>query len=144
MKKLAVLFLLMCNYQVSANTHPFYGGEAVYWARSILHLDVIDILPPLRKVRPLNAIGGILTKQNSVYKIFPNPTNDFVSIKSNNDIYHNIYANIFDGTGRLLLTKTLLEKDTKINLKDFCGGFYQIKIFEGDAIKQTEKLIIIK
>ncbi len=127
-----------------AYTHPFYGGEAVYWARSILHLDVIDILPPLRKVRPLNAIGGILTKQNSVYKIFPNPTNDFVSIKSNNDIYHNIYANIFDGTGRLLLTKTLLEKDTKINLKDFCGGFYQIKIFEGDAIKQTEKLIIIK
>ncbi|HRC32337.1 MAG TPA: hypothetical protein PK736_02720, partial [Bacteroidia bacterium] len=29
--------------------HPFYGGEAVYWARAILHLNIIDVMPPQRK-----------------------------------------------------------------------------------------------
>ena len=32
-----------------AMMHPFYGGEAVYWARAILHLIVEDELPPLRR-----------------------------------------------------------------------------------------------
>ncbi|MEP7265922.1 MAG: hypothetical protein ABI772_15570, partial [Bacteroidota bacterium] len=30
--------------QTLAYMHPFYGGEAVYWSRAILHLDVEDEL----------------------------------------------------------------------------------------------------
>lgn len=61
-----------------AYTHPFYGGEAVYWARAFLHLDVVDEMPQIRKGRPnipnqnvliLQKVNSFQTQQEIMYNL---------------------------------------------------------------------------
>ena len=42
-----------------SSEHPFYGGEAVYMARAMLHIDVPDELPLLRMAPSQNLTADI-------------------------------------------------------------------------------------
>ena len=72
---------------------------------------------------------------SSEVEIYPNPANDFVTIKTHNNIGDLI--TISDISGRTLITEEVTSDDIQINIADLTKGLYIIKV--GD---KSEKLII--
>lgn len=72
---------------------------------------------------------------SSEVEIYPNPANDFVTIKTHNNIGDLI--TISDISGRTLITEEVTAGDIQINIADLAKGLYIIKV--GD---KSEKLII--
>ncbi len=72
---------------------------------------------------------------SSEIEIYPNPANDFVTIKTHNNIGDLII--ISDISGRTLITEEVTADDIQINIADLVKGLYIIKV--GD---KSEKLII--
>ena len=72
---------------------------------------------------------------SSEIEIYPNPANDFVTIKTHNNIGDLI--TISDISGRTLITEEVTSDDIQINIADLAKGLYIIKV--GD---KSEKLII--
>ena len=72
---------------------------------------------------------------SSEIEIYPNPANDFVTIKTHNNIGDLI--TISDISGRTLITEEVTADDIQIDIADLAKGLYIIKV--GD---ESEKLII--
>ncbi len=72
---------------------------------------------------------------SSEIEIYPNPANDFVTIKTHNNIGDLI--TISDISGRMLITKEVTDDDIQINIADLTKGLYIIKVGN-----KSEKLII--
>ena len=72
---------------------------------------------------------------SSEVEIYPNPANDFVTIKTHNNIGDLI--TISDISGRTLIIEEVTADDIQINIADLTKGLYIIKV--GD---KSEKLII--
>ena len=72
---------------------------------------------------------------SSEIEIYPNPANDFVTIKTHNNIGDLI--TISDISGRTLITEEVTADDIQINIAYLAKGLYIIKV--GD---KSEKLII--
>ena len=72
---------------------------------------------------------------SSEVEIYPNPANDFVTIKTHNNIGDLI--TISDISGRTLITEEVTAGDIQINIADLTKGLYIIKVGN-----KSEKLII--
>ncbi|MCX6231784.1 MAG: T9SS type A sorting domain-containing protein [Bacteroidetes bacterium] len=73
-----------------------------------------------------------------VFSIYPNPTTEYITVKSNHDIY-NLNFTILDLTGKKLISGKLNTGNTTINISQFAEGIYFFQL--GDDRKQTFKLI---
>ncbi|MEO8146886.1 MAG: NosD domain-containing protein [Bacteroidia bacterium] len=126
-----------------ATQDPVTGGEAVYRARAMLRLRIVDqrIGSQARKSSP----GKEETKQQSEIVIYPIPSTGLVYIKANeNTLLTEI--KLCDLTGRLLLTKYIQNKPGvyKLNLNDFAAGAYTLRIKDVTNIIVVKQLILAK
>jgi hypothetical protein len=69
-------------------------------------------------------------------KIYPNPTNDILSI----DVSGECSAELFDLSGKLVMTKTITTANNQISLLDFPKGIYQLVIATENTL-QTTKIV---
>ena len=123
-----------------AYLHPFYGGEAVYWARGILHLKIEDEMPALRKGE--SDIQNIVsTIPNGTLQ--PNPASNSVTLKykSKNEL-QNIC--IFNMLGQLMDKFSMTENEITFSTGGYKEGIYQVMVYKNDLLRETHKLIIIK
>ncbi|MCL2132162.1 MAG: T9SS type A sorting domain-containing protein [Lentimicrobiaceae bacterium] len=68
-------------------------------------------------------------KNENTISIYPCPASDYVNIQISDDMPTNdLYAYLYDVTGRLLHTQILENKTTRIDLTDFTAGFYVLKV----------------
>ncbi|MDR2980317.1 MAG: T9SS type A sorting domain-containing protein, partial [Bacteroidales bacterium] len=81
---------------------------------------------------------GIDTYENLGIQIYPNPVNDVLNIKFNNEIANKI--EIFDNTGRLIIVKTTINNPEKIDLSNLPKGIYFIH-FQTNRRMISAKLI---
>ncbi|MDG1509143.1 MAG: T9SS type A sorting domain-containing protein [Flavobacteriaceae bacterium] len=68
------------------------------------------------------------------YRIYPNPSNSFVTIKSNFESFGRNYT-ITDQLGRIVLSGYLMSEYTKINIQEFSSGIYFIKIGNNNTFR---------
>jgi len=71
------------------------------------------------------------------FKVFPNPTSDFIEIESPEEI---IKIQVFDALGRLLKTTQPLEQRTVVDL-DGCKGILLVEITTNNEIIKTFKIV---
>ena len=83
--------------------------------------------------------GIPFTNQLPTIKIYPNPTSDLISIKSNHNTQGSTYI-IFDQYGRQVLIGKLTGEITSVDIKQLPVGLYFLQIGE----KNKQKLKIIK
>ena len=69
--------------------------------------------------------------------VFPNPTSNFVSIKSKNTIKS---IQLFDAQGRLLQTNFSSQKETKLDISEKANGVYFLKI-KSEVGVNIEKIV---
>ena len=81
--------------------------------------------------------------QEDKIRIFPNPVKDFINITGEETSYKSRILRIYDYSGRLCMESRLDLSSSNaaipINLK---SGFYILKIFSGQVILHTEKILV--
>ncbi|TCI84885.1 T9SS type A sorting domain-containing protein [Tenacibaculum sp. M341] len=96
---------------------------------------------PLSEAKENNE--SLLTNKKDIVTIYPNPSSSGkfnVSIK-NKIMGKNTQISIFDVSGKVLLTKPLNKNNQQINISNFSKGIYFIKVFEGNKVIETKRLI---
>jgi hypothetical protein len=115
---------------------PMFGGNAVYQARAILGLEVMDDYNNLRIHTPI--IASSITTNTNVF--YPNPTRGDIMI--NHKCENNCYVEIYDLTGRLVLKQILDGK--LLSVKTIPSGSYVFKLKSGNVLISEELVNIIK
>nr|MBK9650620.1 T9SS type A sorting domain-containing protein [Bacteroidota bacterium] len=126
-----------------ANQHPFYGGEAVYIARAMLHVTVEDVLPPLRRKNKANLKN--IQIENAI-KLIPNPAKYEVQIVSKTKFDTGTFVEIVNTLGSIILKKKINTGDFNfsIDISSLQSGVYTLKITKQGLVKTIEKLVILK
>jgi hypothetical protein len=129
--------------QTIALMHPFYGGEAVYWARGVQKSYREDSYSTMRK--GLQSETDVI-KSMPQFLIIPNPANQTISICSSDKNTVIIACELFDITGKLLLdvrgeTNSSLNQ---IDVSSLVNGNYLIKIYTLNSNPSFNKLTIIR
>ena len=73
-------------------------------------------------------------------KVYPNPTSDFVTVHFSKVTEKPTYL-LFDLSGRLLEQKNIESTDVKIDMTNFAGGSYILKLNSGQQPLQSFKII---
>ena len=122
-----------------AHLHPFYGGEAVYMARAILHLIIEDQLPQLRRKNKHLTLQAISVRGS----LYPNPANNEVvfSLKhSSNDI---VLIEVFDVFGKEMAKYKMLTDEIRFNVSSYRQALYFLHVYVNDIEKEIHRLVII-
>jgi hypothetical protein len=73
--------------------------------------------------------------------VFPNPTNDFVTLKIEKGEIQNLGFIVFDAQGRFLLKGELTGSEQKVSFEKLNPGAYFIKILNNGVELQTFKIV---
>lgn len=94
-----------------------------------------DALPDIAEC-PTLGVDNTLVRDN--FNMYPNPVNNtlYVTSKSNNAV-----VNIYNITGKVILTKTLAQGENMVNVSNLASGIYLAR-FVSDNKVDTKKLII--
>lgn len=68
------------------------------------------------------------TVSDNLFKIYPNPANNFIKISDNNSDYHISTIQIFDVLGRTCITKQIALNEQSLDIQQLKAGMYFIKI----------------
>lgn len=71
------------------------------------------------------------------FRIYPNPTNDVLTIKSSNSLIANL--NLYDLNGRLVIQKPLQGLETMLNVEPLANGIYLLEIATPNG-KMTKRI----
>lgn len=74
--------------------------------------------------------------------LYPNPTNDMVRVRTGGDIYE---FNVFDMTGKLLVSELLTMDNQAVNLEGLSTGLYIFQMVdEAGKVAHTSRLSVVK
>ncbi|MCU0359380.1 MAG: T9SS type A sorting domain-containing protein [Bacteroidia bacterium] len=74
-------------------------------------------------------------------KVYPNPTNEFVILEFENYQTEKILLKITDLSGKLLFEEVVNNAKTKIDLKNFANGKYQLSLILNNLSFKTYNII---
>lgn len=80
-----------------------------------------------------------VNNQNVSFNLFPNPATNYITIVPNN--LDEATVNIFDLTGRLILSKTIIGQ-AEIDLGNLKSGFYLVKLYNKLGMYQTKQFVV--
>lgn len=124
------------NLEQIAYITPYLGGDAVFSARVMLGLDVVDEGIEYRQAQESSSKSDIT--------IYPNPSTDILNIQFDGYEHIDATVHIYDLSGRLLLTKTVKALDSVLGISSLSEGVYLLKITEEDKVLLSEQLIKLK
>ena len=76
-------------------------------------------------------------------KLYPNPTTKTLFIESKRDVIKPMYYEIYDLTGRLVISGKSNTDNTEVNVEKLAAGMYAVKLYNGHHILMlTEKIVI--
>lgn len=84
-----------------------------------------------------NGINEI-SDDNSI-QLFPNPSNDFITVISKQSVMNSI--DVYDVTGRVVLSEKIKLNTEKLNLNSFSSGIYFIKVQLEDGSITVRKFV---
>ena len=73
--------------------------------------------------------------------VYPNPTASVLYLKFADFKMNKSRYELFDGTGRLLLTSNIKENQTSIEMSRYPAGMYILKISDGSSAIKTFKIL---
>lgn len=86
-------------------------------------------------------LGVDITEISLDLTVFPNPTTDILNLKMGFKDYEKYYYDIFDGSGKLLASKSISQAQTQITMTSYPAGIYLLKISKGSKIIKIFKVL---
>ena len=105
--------------------------------------DAIDIWK--RQLPEIAVTTGISEKRYNElsFSVYPNPASEVVTLTMNKAFNEKVIMNIYNATGMLIKTETLLQNQQQINMGDLSNGLYIIEI-RAKSWAGKQKLLIQK
>jgi len=132
----------------------YQGGKAVSRARNLYHIYINDSIEfdDSTICASSSRIGDVITvpknQNNEKIKIYPNPTDNFVTLECVNTSgeCENIILEIFDFAGRLVMSKSIFDiNGTKlIDVTILEPGVYIMKVKSKSNVMAFHKLNIVR
>ena len=121
---------------------PNTNGDAVYTARVILGIDVINKVDN-NQPKPINHQDNVINSAS--IKVYPNPANDRLYIALDGAIDGTANVEFYDLSGKLIYNTTInaIEKLQTLNINSIKAGVYNLRITTTTKIN-NQKLVIIK
>ena len=127
------------NLLAIALQSPISGGEAVYIARGMLHLDVDDLIDENNQRKSSIAKNDI----EQIY-VYPNPSNEDFTVELNIKEDETAVIFIKDLFGKVILIKDVTRKDQRIvETTATRAGVYFYEIVVDGILKANGKLVVI-
>jgi hypothetical protein len=73
--------------------------------------------------------------------IFPNPTNDFLTVKIEGEQLMKYSVSLYDSNGKLLRNTNIKSDETKIDLRNLASANYFVKVLNNGKLVKTFKII---
>ena len=110
------------------NTSAIQFNDTLYLGT--LHDSIIGKIPIPAEILLSNS--NYLSKKSD-FSIYPNPTNEYITLLTNN-FNGNIKSEVFDLTGNRLQTSN----QTIISLRNYSKGIYILKVLYGDRVEEVK------
>jgi len=156
-KKINLVMLLLAGFVINTtqaqNAITTAGGDAtgvggsVAWSLGqVVYTKYTagngSVAEGVQQPREISVTAGTQTGGfNFSLLVFPNPTNDFVTLQLKYYNNENLAWQLFDFTGRLVGTNKITGNNTKIAMKQLAASVYLLKIILEKETVQTFKLI---
>jgi hypothetical protein len=72
---------------------------------------------------------GVEEQTSYTINLFPNPANDFISVNQNLSLTQNLYYEITDVSGRVIIKNKF--KNSRLDVSKLTSGFYIFRLFNG-------------
>lgn len=136
-------YAYFCTVDAQHNSaYPYAVGPTFYGVKT--GVKVTSITEPVTTYNPSSSYTTMTTGNMDVI-IFPNPSNDFVAVQTDNAMYQDMHVAIFDMTGRLLQSSVINAGSTisYLDTRTFYSGEYLVRVYnENGAV--TKKITITK
>jgi len=120
------------------------GGDAVFTARVLLQLDIIDDENGSTRF----ALAEFETEEvqdiETVFDIYPNPASSelFLYSKSNDNSNSHLKFTVTDLLGNIILQSIITKSITLIKIDGISNGIYFINLYKEDELNESKKFII--
>ena len=91
------------------------------------------------EIQVVNGIDD--TRISLLIQAFPNPTTDYLTLKSENFDFTNAAIQLYDMEGRLLWHKAMATNEARISLLDFAAAIYILRIMDNQKEIKSFKII---
>ena len=131
------------NASGSGGTVSYTVGQMVYSTNSGINGSMAE---GVQQPFEISEVIGIKEAKinNPEISVFPNPTNDFLTLKIDVSTPLNIrflYYQIYDINGKLLESKKLADYETTISTANLVSGIYFLKITDENKEIKTFKIV---
>lgn len=129
------------NASGSGGTSDYTVGQVVYTTNSGTNGSVAQ---GVQQPYEISTVTGIEEALGIMLEclIYPNPTNDFLTLKVENYDIQNLWYKLFDASGRLLESKKVTGNETQISMVSLSPSVYFLKV--ADNQKDIKTFTIIK
>ncbi len=114
---------------VKPNSPTFYAATEDFCGSTITYTINVGV----------NSVGLVTLSGVEAPSILPNPTNNLLTISSQNDFNK---IELLSITGQILLSESVRAKSHQLQLQNFAEGIYFVKVFYGNGLNITKKLIL--
>ena len=125
---------------ISSNETPlqpnvnFWGGNSFYCNGESARSSIISTYGWTITDAGLNCELSTETFETNSIKLYPNPVLSSLNVQVDYNLINQPYS-IFDGLGRVVLSGSLNEVDTVINVEQLSKGIYYLKVSDSNASK---------
>ena len=121
--------LTIANTTLSNNSQPF---------RCIISSGSCTDTSNVAVLTVNNNTGINEVSQSNLFSVYPNPAKSQINVKADAKLLGSVY-NVYDNTGKLVLSGKINSENTVIELGNLSGGIYLFSV--GENMKQTFKVI---
>jgi len=114
--------------QVVYNTNTGTNGSVAQGVQQAFEISVVSAIEETEDI-------------NLTFSAFPNPTNDFLQLKVENETLKDLSFQLYDVQGKLLQNKKITENQTNIDMSNLVSATYLIKIIQSNNEIKTFKII---
>jgi len=127
-----------------AYQNPLNSGQAVYIARNLMNLYIIDSLVNTSSSKFMaNGLSEADLNYKSYIRTFPNPADDYLNISIGGDYRGDINYYIYSVDGRLINNGKLINKQlNRVELSEFSKGIYLLEIKNNNKLIHKDKLVL--
>ena len=123
------------------------GGTAAYSVGQVIYTTNTSssgtISEGVQQAYEIYSVGIIETKLNFSLLIFPNPTNNNITLQIQDYNNEKLTYHLFDVQGKLLINKAIISNQTQINMSDLPSATYFINVVSQEN-KKVQSFKIIK
>jgi len=101
--------------------------------------DSVEALKPITLLAGVTAVSHLSLGEGLGVRLFPNPTNGTLSIQLNN--YEDTNIEIYNTVGQKVLTQTLENNLTQLNIHNFSDGVYHVRITKNNKLVYRNSVV---